>query len=158
MIITYFGEGKFEIKTSKGKILTGEKVKINDFSINESGEYEISGIETELIDNIAVFRTEGISITYLDKRKKPLSEKEIERISNIDILFTPVGGEGVFSVKESSEAINQIEPKIVIPMYYQDLTEFCKEEGVCAQPQDQLKISHDKLPTEEREIIVLRAR
>lgn len=156
MIITYSGEGKFEIKTRQAKILTGDKIKINDFEIPGSGEYEIGEIQTEVIDGITIFRSEGISLSYLDKRKKAIEEKELERMSDIDILFIPVGGGEVFDAKEASAAIAEIEPKIVVPMHYKDIAQFTKVEGATGEPQDSLKISKDSLPEDERQVIVLK--
>lgn len=155
MIINYLKEGIFEIKTSKGKITTGEQITINEFVLPGVGEYEVGEIQVEVIDNITIFHTDGMSLGYLDKRKKPLEEKEIERISDIDILFVPVGGGDVFDAKEALAAISAIEPKIVIPMHYKDLSDFRKAEGSIGEGLESFKISRDKLPTEERQIIVL---
>jgi len=155
MIINFMNDGIFEIKTTKGKITTGDEISINEFKLPGAGEYEIGEIQAEVIDNITIFHADGISLGYLDKRKKPLEEKEIERISDIDVLFVPVGGGDVFDAKEASRAIAAIEPKIVIPMHYKDLEEFRKIEGAAGEGVENIKISRDKLSSEERQIIVL---
>jgi hypothetical protein len=157
MIITYFGADKFEFKAKNGTVILDKSIKIGEQEISDSGEYEIGGIEVEIMGDIKIFRTESMTITYLYNRKKALSEEELQSLSNIDILLIPVGGAEVFSAKEAIDAVSNIEPRIVIPMHYQDLGEFCKGEGNCSEPQDSLKISKDKLPQEERQIIVLNA-
>lgn len=157
MIITYFGNDKFEFKTKFGEVILDNSIKIGTQEIRDSGEYEIGGIEVEIMGNIKIFRTEGMVIAYLYNSKKTLSEEELEFLSNIDILFIPVGGVDVYSAKEAIEAVSNIEPRIVIPMHFQNLTEFCKGEGNCSEPQDNLKITKDKLPQEERQIVVLKS-
>ncbi len=157
MIITYLGNDKFEFKTKNGNVLLNNTVKIDNEEINDSGEYEIGGIEVEIMGDIKIIRTEGMAIGYLYNCKKSLTEEELEFLSNIDILLVPIGDDKVFSAKEAVDAVSNIEPRIVIPMHFQDLSEFCKGEGNCGEPQDNLKITRDKLPQEERQIIVLKA-
>ncbi|MCL5794972.1 MAG: MBL fold metallo-hydrolase [Patescibacteria group bacterium] len=157
MIVTFLGNEKFEFKTKNGNIVVDNFVKINDQQITDSGEYEIAGVEVEIMGNIKIVRAEGMAIGYLYNCQKTLSEEELGFLSNIDILLIPVGGEEVFSAKEAMEAVSNIEPRIVIPMHYQDLTEFCKGEGNCGEPIDSLKITKDKLLQEERQIVVLNA-
>ena len=39
-------------------------------------------------------------------------------LADIDIMILPIGGDDVLSIEKAVETIKQIEPKIVIPMYY----------------------------------------
>lgn len=158
MQILFLGAGVFQIKTKEGTITTGEKSKINDFTLESDGEYEVASIEAEIINNITIFHAEEMSIVYLDKRKKPLTDKEVERIDGVDILLVPVGGGDVFEAKEALEAINQIEPKVVIPMHYQDISAFSKIGGITTETAEVLKISKNILPEEGRRIIILHAK
>lgn len=158
MQILFFGEGKFQIKTKVATINTGEQIKINDFIIPGPGEYEVAGVEVENRDGMTFFRAEDINIIYLDKRKKPFDEKEVESIDDdMDILMIPIGGGEVFDPKEALTAIGEIEPKIVIPMHFTDITEFSKVEGISFEKIDALKINKSSLTEEERKIIILNA-
>lgn len=157
MQILFFGEGKFQIKTKLATINTGEQIKINDFAIPGPGEYEVAGVEVENINGITFFKAEDLNIVYLDKRKKTLEEKEVEGIDDVDILMVPIGGGEVFDPKEALTAIGEIEPRIVIPMYFIDAREFSKVEGVSFETMDQLKINKSSLTEEERKIIILNA-
>lgn len=155
MQVLYFGNGEFKIKSNTGTIFTGEKLKINDFSIEGPGEYEVAGITAENIHGITIFHAEDIDIAYLNKRKEVLNDQETELISGMDILLIPVGGGEVFEPKEALEVINQVEPKLVIPMYYQDISGFLKLEGIESQQLDYLKVNKTNLPEDKRQIIIL---
>lgn len=157
MNITFFGNGKFELKTKTGTITTGEVTKINDYVIPGSGEYEVAEIQTEVIDEITSIHAEELNIVYLDNRKKILSDKEVERVNGADILFVPVGGGPVFDPKQALEAINQIEPKIVIPMHFEDAGEFIKIVGGTPETLETLKITKSQINDEQKKVVILRA-
>ncbi len=156
MTITYLGTGNFEAKTNNGLITLGEKFKIDDFSFDNSGEYEVKSIDVEILDKMAIFRTEGISLGYLAKRSEALNQKEKDFLSGVDILFIPVGAPDTLKTKDALNIIAEIDPKMVIPSCYENLDEFCKE-GECGEPLDNIKISKDRLPSEERETVILKA-
>lgn len=156
MNIKYLGQGKFELKAKNNTIIVDKQIKIGDFLIPGDGEFEISEIQTEIIEGIAVFYTEGLTIAYLDKDKKTLSNQEIERINGVDILIIPVGEKVAINVKQAMGLISQIEPKITIPGYFDDISEFSKLAGSNLEKLDILKISKSQLNEEEhRKIIIL---
>lgn len=156
MTITYFGEGNFEAKTNNGLITLGDKFKVNDFVFDNSGEYDVSSIDVEIRDNMAIFRTEGISLGYLAKRTETLNQKEKDFISGVDVLFIPVGATDSLKTKDALNIIAEVDPKMVIPSYFDNLDEFCKE-GECSEPLDNIKLTKDRLPSEERETVILKA-
>lgn len=158
MQILYYGTGKFLLKTKKATIELDDKIKINDFIIEGSGEYEVGGTEAECIDGVAMLRAEDINIIYLDKRKKELTDKELDRIEDVDIAFVPIGGEDVYDPKEAIRAINDLDPAIVIPMHYKDASAFSKLEGVSPETQDELKITKANINQEERKVYILNAK
>ena len=43
---------------------------------------------------------------------------EIEKLSEIDILFVPIGGTYTMNAKEAAELANIIKPNLVVPMHY----------------------------------------
>jgi L-ascorbate metabolism protein UlaG (beta-lactamase superfamily) len=97
--------------------------------------------------------------------QKELTEEQVEKIGNIDILMIPVGGVYTISSKEAAKIISQIEPKIVIPMHYQipklkikleGLDKFLKTMGV-KSPEilNKLTIKKKDVPEEGMEIKVL---
>jgi len=156
MIISYFGDGNFELKCKQGKIYT-EPAKINDFSIPGPGEYESAGISIEYSGGISIYQAEGFNIAHLGKRKEPLSDSEIEKLSNSDVLFIPIGGKDIFSVKDAMTAISEIEPKIVIPMYFDDLQEFCNARKIPNEPLESYKLAESDLCADEAKTIILKS-
>ncbi|MCL5795129.1 MAG: MBL fold metallo-hydrolase [Patescibacteria group bacterium] len=158
MQIDYFGNGDFKIKTKKGEISLGEKIKVYDFSVDGPGEYEVGGTEIECFDGITLLCSEDMNIVYLDQRKKELSDEELDRIDDVDIAFVPIGGDKVFDPKEAMSAINDLDPAVVIPMYYQDASAFSKLEGVSPENLDSLKIAKSNINQEERKVYILNAK
>jgi L-ascorbate metabolism protein UlaG (beta-lactamase superfamily) len=93
-----------------------------------------------------------------------LTESELEELGEIDILILPVGGNTVMSASAASKAVNEIEPKIVIPSHYKmpgliidvdDLNKFIKEMGGKKEEMEKLTIKKKDLPEEGTKVVVL---
>ncbi len=77
----------------------------------------------------------------------------------------PIGGNNTISWNEADEVINQIEPKIVIPMRYKipglaekldSADKFLKQMGASSvKPIPKFSIKKKNLPQEKMEIVVL---
>ena len=156
-------------------------IKGSPFLISSPGEYEIKEVFVQGIpafhDNmerkekgkvtIYTIEVEGIKICHLgDFGQKELTDEQLEKIGDVDVLMVPVGGVYTVSAKEAAKIISQIEPKIVIPMHYQipklkikleGLDKFLKMMGV-KSPEilKKLSISQRNLPTNGTKIIVLK--
>jgi hypothetical protein len=149
----------------------GEK---QPFAIVGPGEYEVKdifarGFKTlshygggEKINTVYLVTLENMNICYLgalDESKLPSALTEA--IDEIDILFVPIGGEGVLTPAKAHELAVGLEAKIVIPIHYGDVGEkdalkkFLKEEGSSAKPVDKLTIKKKDLEGKEGEIVVL---
>lgn len=146
------------------------------FTISDPGEYEVKGIAVNGIQDpnadkdekrpvIYRFTAEGVSIAFLGQLKRQLTTFEVEQLGDIDILMLPVGGGDVLDSKAAVETITTVEPRIIIPLYYdvpgvkEKLTTvdaFCKQMGVCKrQDANKLKISKKDLPADDMLIVVL---
>lgn len=148
------GPGEYEIK---GVFIKG----IETFHDKENGKER--GLNTAYAINI-----EGIKICHLgDFGEEKLSPEILEQIGNVDILMIPVGGVYTIDSREASKIVNQIEPKIVIPMHYkmpnlkiklEPVDLFLKEMGaVDKKPQDKLTIKKkDFAAGTETEVVVLK--
>lgn len=64
------------------------------------------------------FVLDGIRYCHLGDLGEPLSEKQIKEIGEVDILFCPVGGTFTVDADGAWKVINEIKPKIIIPMHY----------------------------------------
>lgn len=154
MIITYNGLNNFTVKTKNKNVKIGSEILLGELKITSRGEYESGGVQVELVDNVIEIYSEKITVASIQKAKV-LTDAELERLSGIDVLLIGVGGGAFTETKTALEVINQIDPKVVIPMYEKDLESFTKEEGVKAEPQDQYKFTLNDLPTEERLVVIL---
>lgn len=161
MQIKYLGGEKFEIKTRDSKINLGYKIAINDFSLPGPGEYEKGGVFVEGIADdgnvVYVMKAEEMNLCYLGKISHDLTEEEAKEIGDVDILFVPLGEDGSIPTKNALGLISKIDPRIVIPMLYSDLSEFKKSEGISDGETDVFKVRKIDLPDEERKIVILTA-
>ena len=89
----------------------------------------------------------------------------MERLERTDILLIPVGGVYTIDAKKAVEVINQIEPRLVIPMHYQvpgvdlpiaGVEAFIKEIGIKPTTEQKLKITKKDLPAEDMEVVVFK--
>lgn len=143
----------------------------NPFILDTPGECDVKGILVSAIkgdrpENI-MFRidTESMSLAHLGLVTKPLTEKQCELLSDIDILFVPVGGTDSYDAEAAIKAVNDLEPRVVIPIAYQSDTNptaapvdaFLKEMGHAGngKPEPKVILKKKDLPTEETRVIVL---
>ena len=156
MIIHWEGGKDFSIKTKTITAKIGEKTQLGDLQISGPGEYEVGGVQIEVVDGIVEVYAEGICIGHIQKAKI-LSETELEKLNGIDILLVGVGGGDFTETKTALQSIAQIDPSVVVTMYESNLEEFAKEEGITTEGKDELKISKADLPVEGRQVVVLNA-
>jgi len=111
------------------------------------------------------FDAEDISIGFLGQIDRQLTNREIETLGEIDILMIPVGGGSVLDAKSAQKIIDVIEPRIVIPMYYDvdgvkekldSIDSFCKVFGSCTRENvNKFKIASKDLPQDSMKIVVI---
>lgn len=158
----------------------GTAKKENPFVIDFPGEYEVGGISVfgtktyhdqvegaERGPNI-VFKIliDGLSVCHLGDLNHQLTDKQLDEIGMVDVLFLPVGGPFSLMNGEAIKVANALSPNILIPMHYSDssypsdtklkpLDQFLQSFGASVQPEDKLIVEKDRLP-EEMELVVLR--
>lgn len=145
------------------------------FVISGPGEYETKGVfikgfqskslygGKEKINTIYTVVLEGMTLCFLGALvDEKLSPEFMEAIEDIDVLFLPVGGDGVLDPAKANKLAVTLEPKIIIPMYCGEagmenaLKKFLKEageEGV--KPVDKLTLKKKDLEGKEGEVIIL---
>jgi L-ascorbate metabolism protein UlaG (beta-lactamase superfamily) len=104
------------------------------FLISGPGEYEVKEVYIQGIhswhderegkergeNTIYTIEAEDLKLCHLgDFGQKELTEEQLEKIGEVDVLMIPVGGVYTISAKEAIRVMSQIEPKIIIPMHYQ---------------------------------------
>lgn len=142
------------------------------FIIDGPGEYEVKDVTvkgylseslyggSKLLNTIYVFTFEGINICFLGALTEPaLDPKTLENMEDIDILFIPVGGEGVLDPAAAYKLAVSLESAVIIPMHYDlaSLKQFLKEGGEeKVETLDKLVVKKKDLEGKKGEIIVLR--
>lgn len=141
------------------------------FEISGPGDYEIKDIfingimtETKLsgkkyINTIYSLSIENISLCFLGVvSDEKLSPSVREQIESPDILFVPIGNNDLLSPIEAYKLAVTLEPKIIIPMDYDEKTlrAFLKEAGQeKVAPIEKFIIKAKELAGREGEIVVL---
>ena len=95
------------------------------------GEYELSGVGvrgvmTPLLHdtpreqrNVAYsIEIENVCICHLGDINEPLTPKQIDELSPVDVLLVPTGGGCTLDLERAAQTIQDLDPKIVIPMHY----------------------------------------
>lgn len=150
----------------RGQTSRGEK---ESFIIEGPGEYEIKdvfikgflseGLEGK-INTIYFFSFEGLNLCFLGAlANSELSDKTLEAIEDVDILFTPIGGKGVLDSAVAYKLAVSLEPSIIIPMHYteESLKQFLKEGSQDkVEALDKLVVKKKDLEGKESEIVVLK--
>ena len=142
------------------------------FVITGPGEYEVKGVAVrgfasestyggeKSINTMYSILLEGMNLAFLGALgTDQLSKEAIEGLDDIDILFVPIGGEGVLDYSQAYALAVQLEPKVVIPMHYteEQLKRFLKEAGEDVKPIDKLTVKRKDLEGKEDEIVVLQS-
>ncbi len=143
------------------------------FVIKGPGDYEIKEIfikgvlSDALIDGKKYINTiyllciDDINIGFLGALSNPEFSKESrEAINSPDILFVPIGNEGMLDAKAAARLASSLEPKLIIPMDYDEsaLKIFLKEIGEEKVPaMDKLTLKRKDLENKEGEVVILQA-
>jgi L-ascorbate metabolism protein UlaG (beta-lactamase superfamily) len=107
---------------------------------------------------------DGVNVAFLGALSESELSPEIkEELGEADILFVPIGGDGVLDAAEAYKVAVKREPKIIIPIHYGEVGEkdalktFLKEGGQeDVKPIDKLTIKKKEVESKEGEIIVLK--
>lgn len=143
------------------------------FLITHAGEYEVQGIfitginapkKDETPHAIYRIRLEDINIGFLGQIDRKLTDQELEKLGDIDVLIIPVGGDGAADKDLAADIVSQVEPRMVIPSYFSvkglkkklaTVDSFCKELSCPMEEVNKLKLTKSALPTDEINIRVL---
>lgn len=95
------------------------------------GEYEFSGISvrgvmTQLPPDTAVDRRnvaysieiDGVNICHLGDISQPLTTRQVDELSPVDVLLVPTGGGCTLDLVQVLQLMQDLGPKVVIPMHY----------------------------------------
>lgn len=140
------------------------------FVITSPGEYETRNVLIQAIagnggKNMTLrVDAEHISFGHLGMTKEDPTDKQLESLSEVDILALPVGGENGYDAEKAMKIVNTIEPRVVIPYGFKSdndpkadpVDKFLKEIGVPAEkPGSKVIIKKKDLPQEDMQLIIL---
>ncbi len=148
------------------------------FAITGPGEYERQGVtiqgflssskyglgkgEESAINTIYALNLEDMTLVHLGALADAELPKEArENIDEIDVLFVPVGGEGVLSATKAHELAVSLEPKIIVPMHWngmgapKSLETFLKEAGNGSEKVEKLTLKKKDLAGKDGSILVI---
>lgn len=153
------------------QVTHGEK---RPFVISGPGEYEIKevfikGLPSEskyagkdLVNTIYTVSLENMNICFLGAiNNSELKNETVEALDEIDILFVPIGGEGVLDPAKAYKLAVSLEPKIIIPMHYGDiggkeaLKTFLKEAGENPKSEPKLTLKKKDLEGKKGNVMLL---
>src|SRR5580700_8347247 len=116
-------------------VFTGAHGDVRDdlkITINQPGEYEVSGIvikgiaarghmDEENAQNATIYKVtvDDLRILVTGHIFPELTDDELEEIGAVDVMFVPVGGHGyTLDGIGALKLIKKVEPKLVVPTHY----------------------------------------
>jgi L-ascorbate metabolism protein UlaG (beta-lactamase superfamily) len=157
------------------EVTYGDKVP---FAVTGPGEYERQGIviqgflsksqyglakgQETAVNTIYAVDLEDMTLVHLGAlADAELTKEAREGIGEIDVLFVPVGGDGVLAPSKAHELAVSLEPKIIIPMHWsgmggaKSLETFLKDSGNGSDKADKLTLKKKDLVGKDGSILVL---
>ncbi len=157
------------------EVTYGDKIP---FSITGPGEYERQGVavqgflshskygltkgQTEAVNTIYIVNLEDMTLVHLGALiGTELSPEVREGIDKIDVLFVPIGSNGVLSATDAHKLAVSLEPKIIVPMHWNGMGEskaleaFLKEAGNGSEKVDKLTLKKKDLTGRDGSILIL---
>jgi L-ascorbate metabolism protein UlaG (beta-lactamase superfamily) len=119
---------------SDASMVPGDPKIVNALEISGRGPIELNNVAFEALptmeslthkespDENAIYRFEldGISILHLGDLGNPLTEEQLDLLrGRVDVLLALTGGPPTIELEDLERAIEEIRPRVVIPMHYQ---------------------------------------
>lgn len=157
------------------EVTYGEK---EPFAVRGPGEYEYGGVTVQgfltkseygikkdsapAMNTIYSVKLEGMTLVHLGALSdSQLPPEAKEGIDEIDVLFVPVGGDGVLNAAQAAKLTTMLEPRIIIPMHWSGMGEakaldhYLKEEGGSTEKTDKLTLKKKDALDKNGDIIVI---
>ena len=157
------------------EVTYGDKVP---FVVSGPGEYERQGIviqgflskskyslakgQEDAVNTVYSVGLEDMTLVHLGALvDTELSKEAREGIGEIDVLFVPVGGDGVLTPGKAHELAVALEPKIIIPIHWSGMGDakaldtFLKDAGSASEKVEKLTLKKKDLIGRDGSILVL---
>jgi L-ascorbate metabolism protein UlaG (beta-lactamase superfamily) len=103
---------------ARWNFLNGEKFK--DVTLTTVGTYhdEVQGMDRGL-NTVWIIEVDGIRIVHLGDLGHLLSEAQVKKIGQVDVLMIPVGGVYTLNGAEAKKVVAQLKPRMyILPMHH----------------------------------------
>jgi L-ascorbate metabolism protein UlaG (beta-lactamase superfamily) len=127
-----------------------------------TSEYALEKNQEDAVNTVYAVNLEGMTLVHLGALHDPmLSQEAREAIDEIDVLFLPVGADGVLDAAKAAKLAVTLEPRIIIPMHWSGMGEpksleaYLKEEGATAEKLDKLTLKKKDTTDKDGAIIVV---
>lgn len=95
--------------------LTFRDVLIYNVPVHQRG---YPGYQGSMKGSAFVFEVDGLCILHSGDISEPFNEDQLQLIGHIDILLVVIGGAFTAGPDEAKQIIQQLKPKIVVPMHF----------------------------------------
>lgn len=162
----HFDHNNVSALPGKPQVITGSGVKtIKGVEFRGINTYHDASLGKERGANTAFcFSVDGIKICHLGDLGHRLNQEQIDEIGRIDVLLVPIGGVFTIDAKLAETVVDDLKPKIAMPMHYKTskcdwplntVEDFVADKkNVKKLNVSEIELKVDKLP-ESTEIIVL---
>jgi len=100
------------------QVLTGRgSAKGVEFAAVETAHDEKQGAERGK-NTIFAFEIDGVRVGFMGDLGHVLSEQQLAALGRVDVLLLPTGGVFTVGPQEAKQLVEQINPRLVIPMHY----------------------------------------
>jgi len=94
---------------------TFRDVLIYNVPVHQRG---FAGYEGSLRGSAFVFEMDGLCILHSGDVSEPFNEDQLQLIGHVDVLLQTIGGTFTIGPEGAKKVIEQLKPKIVVPMHY----------------------------------------
>lgn len=70
-----------------------------------------------------VFEMDGLCVCHAGDVGEPFNEDQLDLLGHVDILLVPIGGSYTMGPDSARKVVEQLKPKIVVPMHYYNNTD-----------------------------------
>lgn len=144
--------------------------------ITRPGEYEIGGVFVIGLGNFHdsddgnsrgrntsyLIKMEEMKVCHLGDLGHVPSARQVQELSDLDVLIIPVGGVSTIDGKAAAEIVRLLNPRVVIPMHYgtevvtwlEPLEKFTTQMGLREiTPQPKLVVTKSSIPPETKVVV-----
>ncbi len=141
------------------------------FVLATPGEIDIKGVLVTAVEGHDAASTmiridaEQMSLGHLGLTNLPLTARQEEVLSGVDVLCIPVGHPDGFSLETALKIVSELEPKVIIPIAFKSDVDpqaqtpdaFIKEMGMTGKvtPEKKVILKKKDLPQEDTQLVLL---